>query len=59
MAAALASAKGFIRRELAMRLDFRQTPELTFVLDDSMEYSMFLESKFQEIREMDLAREEE
>ena len=33
----LVSAKGFIRREIAERLNMRNTPELTFVSDDSIE----------------------
>ena len=33
----LISAKGFIRREIAERLNMRNTPELTFVSDDSIE----------------------
>ena len=33
----LISAKGYIRREIAERLNMRNTPELTFVADDSME----------------------
>jgi len=33
----LVSAKGYIRREIAARLNMRNTPELTFVSDDSME----------------------
>src|SRR5438132_1416789 len=36
---ALASAKGFIRRELAARLDLRYAPDLQFKLDTSAEYS--------------------
>src|SRR5438477_7754217 len=36
---ALASAKGFIRRELAARLDLRFAPDLQFKLDTSAEYS--------------------
>ena len=32
----LNSAKGFIRRELAHRLNLRNTPELTFVMDQSI-----------------------
>ena len=31
----LKSAAGFIRRELALRLNLRITPELTFIYDDS------------------------
>lgn len=33
----LKSAAGFIRRELAQRLNMRMTPELTFIYDDSAE----------------------
>ena len=36
---ALASAKGFIRRELASRLDLRFAPDVQFKLDTSAEYS--------------------
>ncbi|MBQ5389425.1 MAG: 30S ribosome-binding factor RbfA [Clostridia bacterium] len=34
----LESAKGFIRREIAQRLNLRQTPEFTFVHDHSIEH---------------------
>jgi len=33
----LVSAKGYIRREIAARLNLRNTPELTFISDDSLE----------------------
>ena len=33
----LVSAKGHIRREVAGRLNLRNTPEITFIQDDSME----------------------
>ena len=36
--AGLRSASGYIRRALAARLDLRQTPELTFEMDDSIEH---------------------
>lgn len=35
----LKSCSGFLRRELAHRLGLRYTPELTFVLDDSIAHS--------------------
>jgi len=34
----LISAKGYMRREIAERLNLRNTPELTFVSDDSIEH---------------------
>ncbi len=36
---ALKSASGFIRKMVAQRVNLRNTPELTFVIDDSMEYA--------------------
>lgn len=35
--AGITSAKGFIRRELARRLNMRNTPELTFIMDRSIQ----------------------
>lgn len=35
----LNSSKGFIRRELAHRVNLRNTPELTFILDQSIAYA--------------------
>ena len=37
VAKGLRSASGYLRRELARRLDLRSTPELTFVNDSSIE----------------------
>ncbi len=34
----LAKSSGFIRSELAKRINLRYTPELSFVIDDSLEY---------------------
>ncbi len=36
--AALKSAAGFIRKEVGRRINLRNTPEFTFVLDNSIEY---------------------
>lgn len=36
--AALKSAAGFIRKEIGQRVNLRNTPEFTFVLDNSIEY---------------------
>lgn len=37
---ALRRAEGFIRRQLAANLNLRNTPELTFLADNSIEYGM-------------------
>ena len=36
----LKSAEGFVRRELARRVNLRNTPELKFILDQSIEYGV-------------------
>ena len=36
----LASAAGFVRSQLAKRLNLRVTPEITFVYDSSLEHGM-------------------
>ena len=41
-AQALKQASGFIRRELAARLNLRNTTELKFIMDDSIEYSIHI-----------------
>lgn len=35
----LKNASGFIRKQIAQRINLRCTPEFKFVLDDSLEYS--------------------
>ena len=45
----LESAKGFIRRELAQRLNMRMTPELTFIADRSIEYGVEMSKKIDEV----------
>ncbi len=48
---ALKNAKGFIRKELAERIDIRHIPELDFVYDESIEYGQKIEQKIKEIHE--------
>ena len=36
----LQSAEGFIRRELAHRINLRNTPEITFIVDESIAYGV-------------------
>ncbi len=38
--AGLKSAEGFIRRQLARELNLRNTPEMKFILDNSIEYGV-------------------
>jgi len=47
----LKRASGFIRKELGNRLDIRYIPELHFVLDSSIEYSIEISKKLEELRQ--------
>ncbi len=54
----LRSASGFIRRELAHSLNMRNTPELTFVMDQSIEYGVNMSKKIEEVTK-DIADDKE
>lgn len=47
--AALKGASGFIRREVGHRLNLRNTPEFTFVADDSIEYGAHINEILKEL----------
>ena len=47
----LNEAAGFIRRELAERIDIRHIPELEFVYDESIEYGKKIENIIEQIHE--------
>ena len=45
----LKSAAGFIRREVALRLAMRHTPEFHFIADNSIEYGVHISRLLREI----------
>ena len=45
----LKSAEGYIRRELARGINMRNTPEITFVLDQSIEYGVNMSRMIDEV----------
>lgn len=47
--AGLTKAEGFIRRELARTVNLRNTPELTFIPDDSIAYGVGMTHKIDEV----------
>lgn len=56
----LKSAEGYIRRELARSLNMRNTPEITFVLDQSIEYGVNMSKKINELtRDLDMDGEQD
>lgn len=45
----LKSAEGFIRRELARRLNMRNTPEIKFVMEQSIAYGVEMSKKIDDL----------
>ena len=45
----LKSAEGYIRRELARTINLRNTPDITFVMDQSIEYGVNMSHKIDEV----------
>ena len=53
----LKSAEGYVRRKLARRVNLRNTPELKFILDQSIEYGVNMSRLIDEVTK-DLHHEE-
>ena len=53
----LASATGFIRKELGRRVRLRYTPEISFQFDPSIEYAIHMEEVFHELEKERRKRE--
>lgn len=49
----LKSAEGYIRRQLARNLNLRNTPEITFILDQSIEYGVSMSRLIDEVTKKD------
>ena len=47
--AGLQSASGYIRRELARSVNLRNTPEITFIMDNSIEYAINMSKKIDDV----------
>ena len=55
----LKSAEGFVRRQLASRINLRNTPEITFVLDQSIEYGVNMSKLIDDVVRSDEGKEHE
>ena len=55
----LKSAEGFIRRQLAKNLNLRNTPEITFILDQSIEYGVNMSKLIDDVNRHSEKKEEE
>lgn len=57
--AGLRSAMGYIRRELAHKINLRNTPEITFIMDQSIAYGINMSKKIDEVvKDLSPAKEE-
>ena len=55
----LQSAEGYIRRQLAHTINMRNTPEIRFIVDQSIEYGVKISRKIDEVtRDLDNGAEE-
>lgn len=55
----LRSSAGFIRRKLAENVNLRNTPQITFVLDQSIEYGVRMSKMIDEVTRKDDGAQEE
>ena len=53
----LKSAEGYIRRQLAKNLNLRNTPEIRFILDESIEYGVNMSKMIDEVTRKDVSSE--
>ena len=49
----LNSAEGYIRRQLARKLNLRNTPEIRFILDESIEYGVNMSKLIDDVAKRD------
>ena len=54
----LKSAEGYIRRQLASSINLRNTPQITFVIDQSIEYGVNMSKRIDEVCGKDLSEDE-
>lgn len=55
--AGLRSAESYIRRQLAKTVNLRNTPEIRFILDESIEYGVTMSKLIDEVSRKDAASE--
>ena len=55
----LNSAKSYIKRELARRINLRNTPDITFVMDQSIAYGVKMSKLIEDVNEANTSKEDE
>ena len=56
--AGLRSAEGYIRRELARRINLRNTPEIRFIVDQSIAYGVKMSKLIDDVAKSDAQKED-
>ena len=56
--AGLRSAEGYIRRELARRINLRNTPEIRFIVDQSIAYGVKMSKLIDEVAKSDAQKDD-
>lgn len=54
--AGLRSAEGYIKNQLARKINLRNTPEIRFIIDQSIEYGVNMSKKIDDINRADAQR---
>ncbi len=54
----LSSAEGYVRRQLARNLNLRNTPEIRFILDESIEYGVNMSKLIDDVTKKDASGKE-
>ena len=57
--AGLKSAEGFLKNQLAKNINLRNTPQIRFVLDTSIEYGVNMSKLIQEVNNQDFEQKED
>lgn len=55
----LKSAEGFIKSKLAKEINLRNTPAITFIMDQSIEYGVSMSKKIDDVMASERVEEEE
>ncbi len=55
----LKSAEGFIKSKLAKEINLRNTPAITFIMDQSIEYGVSMSKKIDDVMASEHSEEEE
>lgn len=56
---ALKNTRGFIRSRLSNEVNLRNTPEITFIVDNTIDYGMHIDELLRKVKEDDKSKDKE